>query len=332
MKRALTLVITAGALAAAAAAYAYHRYAHTPLAGADESLTVHIEPGSSMWQVARQLEGRGLVDRPRWFVWLAQVRGDAGRVKAGEYRIEPGTSPVDLLASMVRGDVIRHDLTLVEGWNFREMMAAIRDSEVVEHTLEGRTPEQIMAALGYEGEHPEGRFFPDTYHFPRGTEDRDILSRAYARMEKVLAEEWRQRKEGVPLDSPYEALILASIVEKETGVPSERSRIAGVFVRRLRKGMRLQTDPTVIYGIGPSFDGNLTRADLRRDGPYNTYQRAGLPPTPIAMPGREAIHAALHPAEGDALYFVSRGDGSHVFSATLEEHNRAVRRYQLGDG
>jgi UPF0755 protein len=224
-------------------------------------------------------------------------------------------------------------LTLVEGWNFREVLEAVREHPVIVDTLPAEaTASDVMALLGHPDEHPEGRFFPDTYLFPRDTTDVQFLMRAFERMETILEDEWEQRAAELPLKDPYEALILASIIEKETGRADERTEIAGVFIRRLRKGMLLQTDPTVIYGLGDSFDGNLRRRDLEADNPYNTYRRAGLTPTPIAMPGRDAIHAALHPADGDALYFVAKGDGSHQFSATLGEHNRAVRRYQLKGG
>jgi UPF0755 protein len=217
----------------------------------------------------------------------------------------------------------------VEGWTFRQLLSALRRHEAVRDTLDGLSDEAIMARLGYPGKHPEGRFLPETYQFPRGTSDLEFLRRAYDGMQRALAAAWQGRAEDLPLDSPHEALVLASIVEKETGLASERARIAGVFVRRLRRGMRLQTDPTVIYGLGEAFDGNLRRRDLAADTPYNTYTRAGLPPTPICLPGKAAIEAVMHPAHGTSLYFVARGDGSHQFSDTLEAHNRAVQKYQL---
>jgi UPF0755 protein len=226
--------------------------------------------------------------------------------------------------------VIQYPLTLVEGRTFRQALAVIASDPVLVADIGALTDEEIIARIGHPGVHPEGRLFPDTYLFPRGMGALDLVKRAYGRMEAVLAEEWDKRAPGLPFKDPYEALILASIVEKETGLAAERPEIAGVFVRRMQKGMRLQTDPTVIYGLGAAFDGNLRRVDLTTDTPYNTYTRGGLPPTPIALPGREAIHAVLHPAAGDSLYFVAKGDGSHAFSATLDEHNRAVRRYQLG--
>ena len=251
------------------------------------------------------------------------------KIKTGEYLFEQGTTPDQLLKQIVKGATIQYSATIVEGLNFREMMEALQQNEHLEHILKGQKPAAIMALIGKPGEHPEGRFLSDTYYFPRGTTDVEFLKRAYNAMEDLLNEEWSKRDPEVPLKSAYEALILASIIEKETAVPSERSAISGVFVRRLNKRMRLQTDPTVIYGIGPKFDGNLRRRDLLNDTPYNTYRRRGLPPTPIAMPGVDAIKAALHPADGDTLYFVARGDGSHEFSATLEQHNKAVIKYQL---
>ncbi len=294
-----------------------------------EATELLVKPGSSVRVVARNLQQMGLVDDGRYFVWMARLRNQAANIQAGEYLIEPNTSPSQLLQQMVSGKVRQYAITLLEGWNFREMMAEIDASPYLEHRLKGKSADELMAAIGREGEHPEGRFFPDTYHFPRGTSDVDFLKRAYTAMEKRLKQEWQQRDEGLPLKSSYEALILASIVEKETGATYERPQIAGVFVRRLRKGMRLQTDPTVIYGIGESYDGNIRKKDLLTDTAYNTYTRSGLTPTPIAMPSGEAINAALHPDDGDTFYFVSRGDGSHHFSATLDEHNNAVIKYQL---
>ncbi|MNZ91396.1 putative aminodeoxychorismate lyase [compost metagenome] len=225
--------------------------------------------------------------------------------------------------------MVQYSLTLVEGWSFRQLRAALAGQERLEQTLAGLDDATLMQRLGLDGQHPEGRFFPDTYRYVRGMRDIDLLRQAHERLESVLDEEWRQRAEDLPYREPYQALIMASLVEKETGAAEERDEIAGVFVRRLRAGMLLQTDPTVIYGLGERYAGNLTRAHLREPTPYNTYVHAGLPPTPIAMVGREAIHAALHPAAGDSLYFVARGDGTHVFSRSLDEHNRAVREFQL---
>ncbi len=238
-------------------------------------------------------------------------------------------SAAEFMDQILSGKVIQYSITIVEGWNIYQLLDVLKADPHIKQTLQGLSHKQIMQRIGYPEMHPEGRFYPDTYHFPKGLTDVEFLQRAYGAMQQKLAAEWEKRAVGLPYKTPYEALIMASIVEKETGLPSERQAIAGVFVRRLEKRMRLQTDPTVIYGLLPNFDGNIRRRDLRRDTPYNTYRRRGLPPTPIAMPGGDAIHAALHPADGDKLYFVSRGDGSHHFSATLEEHNRAVIKYQL---
>lgn len=294
-----------------------------------KTLTYVVEPGMTLRQVASDLEGLGALQTPRSFVWWARWQGLANNIKAGEYEIVPGASPVSLLQDLVDGKVLQRALTLVEGWNFAQVMDAVNGSPHLIHTMEGLDDTAVMARLGFSGVHPEGRFLPDTYLFPNGTTDVDFLQRAYRSMEMHLAQAWEEREENLPLDTPYDALILASIVEKETGVAEERPRIAGVFARRLQKGMRLETDPTVIYGIGESFDGNLRRKHLRQDTPYNTYVRRGLPPTPIAMPGSDAIHAALHPDPGPELYFVAKGDGSHYFSPTYDEHKEAVRRYQL---
>ena len=238
---------------------------------------------------------------------------------------------LQLLDDLVAGKVIQYALTIPEGLTFRQIMQLLRQQPELRHTLADDSPAAVMQAIGEPGQSPEGRFYPDTYHFPRGTTDVQFLRRAYRTMAGVLQQEWQARDTGLPYKTPYDALIMASIIEKETAVPAERERIAGVFVRRLEKGMRLQTDPTVIYALGQSYDGNIHRRDLSLDSPYNTYRHAGLPPTPIAAPGRDSIDAALHPAPGEELYFVARGDGSHEFSRTLEEHNRAVARYQLNN-
>lgn len=297
-----------------------------------EKQLVMVEPGASFSQVARRMAANGVLRWPHHAEYLslrARLTGKADRLQVGEYSVEPGMTAADLLGKLISGDSVQHKLTLIEGWNFHQMIRVLDKHSALDHKLESLDAEAVMKALGKPGEHPEGRFFPDTYSFTRGMSDIQVLQRAYQQMEKVLQDEWGLRAEGLPYKTPYEALIMASIVEKETGVARERAEIAGVFVRRLQKGMLLQTDPTVIYGIGPGFDGNIRLRDLKRDTPYNTYTRAGLPPTPICMPGREAIHAALHPADGKTLYFVSKGDGSHQFSETLEQHNAAVRKYQL---
>ena len=308
----------------------YRHFVSEPINLPERGTQYRVRAGTTLRQVAAELAGRGILREPLYLRFLGRERGDANRIKAGDYALEHGMTPNDVIDLFVSGAVIEYSLTLVEGWTFRQALEAVRRHERIVHTLDDDIDDEaVMAAIEAPGVHPEGRFFPDTYLFPGGTTDVDFLRRAYERMSGILAEEWAARSEDLPLESADEALILASIVEKETGLPEERAEVAGVFVRRLRKGMLLQTDPTVIYGMGASFDGNIRRRDLKKDTPYNTYTRSGLTPTPICLPGRDAIHAALHPADGDALYFVATGDGGHKFSATLAEHNRAVRRYQL---
>lgn len=297
----------------------------------EEERIHRVRSGQSLNSVLDELQAQGILDHALEVRLFLRFSGRGERIHAGEYRLTPGLTPLALLDKLERGDVYYRSVILVEGWTAIRALKAIQAHPHIESTISAADPEELRLALGLE-RHPEGLFFPDTYHFTRGTPDREILQRAYAQMQQVLAQEWPDRDVGLPYDSEYEALIMASLVEKETAVAMERRRIAGVFVRRLQQGMRLQTDPTVIYGLGEGYAGNLTRAHLETDTPYNTYLRRGLPPTPIALPGREAIYAALHPEEGQDLYFVSKGDGTHHFSATLEEHNAAVRRYQLGEG
>ena len=307
----------------------YKHYVSTPLPIAEPGYQHVIAAGTSLKRFSADLHRSGILPHPLYFKWMARFAGDSQAVKAGEYLFAPGITPPQLLQQVVSGAVIQHAFTIVEGWTFAQLLEALRHDDVITHTLDDLGPDQLMQRLGYAGQHPEGRFMPDTYHFPRDTTDVAFLQRAYHSMTDLLNAEWAQRDQSLPYKTPYEALIMASIIEKETALPEERSEIAGVFVRRLKRGMRLQTDPTVIYGLGDRFDGNLRRRDLSSDSPYNTYMHSGLPPTPIALPGRASLHAALHPAAGDAIYFVARGDGSHVFSATLEAHNKAVRRYQI---
>lgn len=298
----------------------------TPVPGVESFI---VERGASVRELATTLERVGLIKHAAYFEWLARLQGKAGRVRTGEYAVNAKLTPVELLDNLVNGHVVQHTLTLVEGWTFRQVMDALAANDKLDHTLDGMGDDAIMTRLGLTGQRPEGLFFPDTYYFTRGTSDADFLKRAHAVMNQQLQRAWNERGTGLPYKSPYEALIMASIVEKETGLAEERREIAGVFVRRLQRNMALQTDPTVIYGLGAAYSGNLRSADLRRDSPYNTYKRKGLPPTPIALPGSGSLNAALDPAPGKTLYFVARGDGSHQFSATIEEHNRAVRKYQL---
>ena len=308
----------------------YREFEQAPLNLPADGVTYTLPQGGSAGSLTGDLVAAGYLPA-RWspYVrWMAWSSGRAARLKAGEYRLAPGLTASGLLDLLVSGKVVQYPLTIVEGWTFRQLRDAVRQHAALRQTLEGLDDAAVMAALGRPGEHAEGRFFPDTYLFPRGTTDLEFLGRAYKRMGTVLDEAWRQRATGLPLKDPYQALILASIVEKESGVAAERPQIAGVFARRLQKGMKLQADPTVIYGLGEAFDGNLRRSDLETDTPYNSYTRTGLPPTPICLPGRAAIQAAVSPAEGNELYFVARGDGSHQFSASLDEHQRAVNQFQ----
>ncbi|MEQ8661153.1 MAG: endolytic transglycosylase MltG [Gammaproteobacteria bacterium] len=329
---ALTLLVVAALATLAGAAWLREetrRVMHAPLA-LDAPRLLRIEPGSNVTSIARRLEAEGWLPDYRFFVLSARLDDRAQRIQAGTYELAPGDSLHDFLAALVAGRTKTFAIRFIEGCRFSEMRALLAAEPYLQHSLDGLSDAALLARLGLEARSPEGLFFPATYHFDDGTRDVDILARAARRMQDILGQAWAQRREGLPYASPYEALIMASIIEKETGRADERARIGGVFVRRLERGMKLQTDPTVIYGLGDGFDGNLRRADLRRDTPYNTYVRHGLPPTPIAMPGADAFAAALDPAPGNALYFVAKGDGAHHFSASLGEHNAAVRRYQLG--
>jgi UPF0755 protein len=328
----LLFVVTA-LLAGALGYWAVSRYlgfADAPLAGLQAGDSVQVERGDSFAVVIDKLHAAG-VPGGQQLEWqlLARRLGVAGRLQVGEYALDPGTTPRQLLLRMREGKVISHRFTIVEGWNLRELRAALARAQPLEHETAQLDDAALMKALGQPGMHPEGRFLPETYVYTRGDSDLDVLGRARAAMDKALDAAWESRVPGLPLRSKEEALVLASIVEKETGVAEERPRIAGVFLRRLELGMKLQTDPTVIYGMGEKYAGNIRRADLSTDTPYNTYTRAGLPPTPIAMPGVAALQAATHPAPGNALYFVAVGDGSgrHVFTRSLVEHQAAVREY-----
>ncbi len=296
------------------------------LAGSD---TIDVSAGVTFNRLVTRLANAGIIAYPFDIRLYARLSGEANAIKAGEYALTPGMTSRDLLAKLVTGDVIVHQIVLIEGWTLAQALEAIQSHPVIKPSLDSADHEGLQSLLGTPA-YPEGMIFPDTYNFNSGMTDSDLLRQAFLKMQEVLAAEWPGRDDGLPYDSEYDALIMASIIEKETALASERQQIAGVFVRRLQQGMRLQTDPTVIYGMGESYTGDLTRADLRRQTPYNTYLNAGLPPTPIALPGRESIHASLHPNQGDTLYFVARGDGSHQFSSTLEEHERAVQQYQLG--
>ena len=300
-------------------------YAPLPLPA--DKIDFVIDQGSTMRSVARQVHDAGVGIPPEAVIAVARITGTDTKVKAGGYELARGESLWTLLTRMSRGDVTQREVAFIEGWTFRQIRAALGKHPDVTHTLAGLDDESLLKELGADETHPEGLFFPDTYLFARGAKDTDILKRAYRAQKKELAEIWAKRSADVPLKTPYEALIMASIVEKETGLHTERERISGVFANRLRINMPLQTDPTVIYGMGESFDGNLRRRDLRADTPWNTYTRTGLPPTPIAAPGRQALLAAVQPEKHKFFYFVSRGDGTSAFSEDLAGHNRQVARY-----
>jgi UPF0755 protein len=330
--RVLRALLVLSVLAIAGLVLAYQglqRWLDTPLAIDGAALFLEVPRGQALAATADDLAARGVLTHPQLFSVYARLTGADARVRAGEYELRSGTTPRTLLEQLQAGVVVQHSVTIVEGWTFRELRRALEREPLLEHVMAGRSDAELMRELGEPDRHPEGLFFPDTYFFERGTTDLELLRRARVRMQQELQAAWRDRAEDLPIDSEYQALILASIVEKETALASERPRIAGVFTQRLRRGMLLQTDPTVIYGLGESFDGNLRRADLQRDGPYNTYTRAGLPPSPIAAPGAAALRAAVQPDERGELYFVATGlpDGSHRFSKTLAEHNRAVAEY-----
>ncbi len=295
----------------------------------EHEIVLSAPAGSTPTGLLLQLEQQGVLHGAFWLRLSWRLQGHIQPLHSGEYELTPGMNVTQLLEKWRSGDVLQYRVTLVEGWNFRQVRAALAQQDKLQQTLGDVSDSELMRTLDQANLHPEGRFFPDTYNFTRGQSDLDILRQANQRLQKVLAEEWAQRAEDLPYRNPDEALIMASIIEKETGVAREREEIAGVFMRRLAIGMLLQTDPTVIYGMGERYTGKITRADLRKPTAYNTYVISGLPPTPIAMVGREAIYAALHPKAGKSLYFVARGDGSHVFSNTLAEHNKAVREYQI---
>jgi UPF0755 protein len=323
--RALMMLLVLAAVLAGAGWW----WLNQPLPLAQPTLELEVEPGTTPRGVAREVVKAGVqTDARLLYAWF-RVSGLDRQIKAGNYELTTGLTPYVLLQKLARGEESLKALTLVEGWNWRQVRAALAREEFLRQESAGMDDAALMQALGRAGVAPEGRFFPDTYTYAKGSSDLAVLRRALHAMDRRLADVWALRSADTPLKTPDEALILASIVEKETGRAADRAQIAGVFSNRLRIGMLLQTDPTVIYGIGESYDGNIRKRDLVADNPYNTYTRAGLPPTPIAMPGRAALEAVAHPAKGDALYFVASGGGAHVFSATLAEHNAAVRKYQL---
>lgn len=306
--------------------------AFSPVGLRSDPVDFSIRPGSSLKGATRQMVESGVELNAWQFNLLGRLLGKAGAIKAGSYEVGRGITPLALLDKLTAGEVTQTEIVLIEGWTFRQMRAALDAAAEVRHDSAGLGDAAIMERLGAAGRNPEGLFFPDTYLFGKGTSDLDILKRAYKAMDGQLQAAWQQRAPDLPYRSPYEALIMASVIEKETGQATDRALIGGVFVNRLRIGMMLQTDPTVIYGLGERFDGNLRKKDLLADTPHNTYTRAGLPPTPIAMPGLASLQAALNPAKTTALYFVARGDGSSEFSRTLAEHERAVAKYQRRGG
>ena len=326
----LTLVLTGSMLFFGLALWWLHEPLTLQTQAGNQVLDLEIEPGTTPKGVAEAAVASGAQTQARWLYLWFRLSGQSRLIRAGSYEISPGTTPRALLSMLVRGEETLKSVTLPEGWNFNQLMLALKSAEQLRPDAQAMSPEALMAQLGKPGVHPEGRFFPDTYTYAKGSSDLAVLKRAARAMDKRLDAAWALRQPDTPLNSPEDALILASIIEKETGKPSDRAAIGGVFTNRLRIRMLLQTDPTVIYGMGSQFDGNLRRRDLQTDTPYNTYTRGGLPPTPIAMPGRAALLAAVQPAKTDALYFVARGDGSSQFSATLDEHNRAVNKYIRG--
>ncbi|MBS3965438.1 MAG: endolytic transglycosylase MltG [Methylomonas sp.] len=304
----------------------YHLVEEKPVV--TDVMTLEVGKGDTLNTVITRLRQQNLAIDPFWFKLFAYHNHLDRVLKTGEYVLQPGFTAADILTALAQGKTRKYAITFPEGWGFKQMLQAIRDNPNLQHTLSENELEQFLADLGTDKTHPEGLFFPDTYYFEKHSTDVELLRRAHDRMQNLLISEWHRRDKDVPLENPYQALILASIIEKETAAAEERKKIAGVFVRRLKKGMLLQTDPTVIYGMGEQYRGNISRQDLREPTPYNTYVNKGLPPTPIALPGKAAIIAALHPSDGDALFFVSRGDGRHAFSATLKEHERYVDTYQ----
>ncbi len=325
----LTLIVVAAGALGVVAYQRFLGFADAAIAGIEPGDSVIVAPGDSLPKVLRKLGELGIETRDLEWRALAKQMGAAGKIQIGEYALEPGMTPRDLLSRMRDGKVMNYRFTIVEGWNIRELRAALAKATPLKQTTADLDNASLMRALGLGAQHPEGRFLPETYLYTRNDSDLDVLKRAATAMEQALGEAWEGRDKDLPLDSPYEMLILASIVEKETGIASERPQIAGLFLRRLKVPMRLETDPTVIYGMGSAYTGNIRKSDLRTDTPYNTYTRDGLPPTPIAMPGRDALQATAHPAPGDALFFVAVGDGSgrHVFSKTYAEHQVAVADY-----
>lgn len=324
IKKLFTLLILLAVLACAGVVY----WARQPIITSGQSIEFTIAPGSGLRSAMQQIAAAGAPVNPLLMTALAKATGNSTKLKAGTYDLKPGATPMKLLGQLVRGEFAQEALIVIEGWTFRQMRQAIDTHPALRHDTAALSDAELMAKISSDYTHPEGLFYPDTYLFAKHSSDLQIYKQAYSLMQKKLAQAWAARDPAVPYTSPYQALIMASIVEKETGRKADRDLIAGVFVNRLKAGMLLQTDPTVIYGMGERYKGNIRRQDLMADNSYNTYTRPGLPPTPIALPGAESLRAALNPAKTDALYFVARGDGSSQFSSNLNEHNNAVNRYQ----
>lgn len=329
MLRFLFFVLVAAGAAAGFAYYDYTQYLEKPVSIPESERLFTVESGWSAKRVSKALVAKGIIEKPYWFDLYARQSGKASQLKSGEFILDTNLTIPQLFDTFTAGRTVQYSHSIIEGSNYKQLRKQLLTGSNMEQTLQEVDSTQLMSLLNAPNLHPEGQFFADTYSYPRNTTDLDYLKRAHAQLNKVLEQEWAAREPDLPLKNSYEALILASIVEKETAVAEERPLIAGVFHSRLRIKMRLQTDPTVIYGMGDAYDGNIRRKDLTTDTPYNTYTRGGLPPTPIAMVGREAIHAVLHPTATDALYFVAKGDGTHQFSKTIEQHNAAVAKYQL---
>ncbi|MBV1914088.1 MAG: endolytic transglycosylase MltG [Pseudomonadales bacterium] len=324
----IVLIMVALLSASVVLAYLFDRAISEPMNVGVKGTTVVVNRGSTIGSVAHKLAQQEIIEYTQPLVWYVRLTGQANLIQAGEYRLPQGINPVEFVKMLVVGNVIQLPVTLIEGWTFKDIRAALSRAPQLRSETSDMTAQQIMAAIGMNGISPEGRFYPDTYLYTASTTDMDLLMSASAQMQQVLASAWQRREQGLPYATADEALVMASIIEKETGSAGERAEIAGVFVRRLKLGMRLQSDPTVIFGMGEQYKGNIRRSDLKRTTPYNTYRIKALPPGPIAIPGKASIEAALHPAEGNALYFVGKGDGSHHFSATLAEHQKAVEKYQ----
>ena len=330
MRVIIKAVIAIAVLVLFALAIDVYAYLTSPIESIKQQQSVVVASGETLGSVSRKLNERGMNEKPLYLKLYARLSGKANKIKVGEYQLDPGISPMALLDLLVSGKTVQYSITIPEGWTFKQMLEALHDHAQIRATVDISATDEIMEQVGAPGLHPEGRFLPETYFFTRNTAEIDILKRAYRSLDNLLSEEWQKRDEGLPLKTPYEALILASIVEKETAVADEREMIAAVFINRLRKNMKLQTDPTVIYGMGDAYKGNIRKKDLLRDTPYNTYTRKGLTPTPIALPSASSIRAVMHPADTEALFFVASGGGRHHFTNTYEEHREAVIKYLLG--